>query len=161
LSVLELVVAVAIFAVAALTGTEVLHATLSVDRQMQARHRQTEEVALTLMLARRDLRNALTLLPDSPGDPVVDVRLTAAGMALDSGTLTAGVSDVAWRWSQPDRILRRGVAGPDGQMLFAELLTGVEAFDIRVDSERGPSQLVSLRLTVTGYGDLVVTETTP
>lgn len=158
---LELVVALAIFAIAALTGAEVLYTTLSVDRQMEARHRQTEDVALTLMLARRDLRNALTLSPDLPGDAGVDVRLTAAGMAMDPKSLSTGVAEVAWQWSPVDQRLRRGVADPAGRVRFADLLTGVEAFDLRIVAENDRSRLISLRMTVAEYGDLVVTEAAP
>ncbi len=161
LSVLELVVALAIFAVAALTGAEVLYATLSVDRQLDARHQQTEAVALTLMLARRDLRDALTLQTGRAGGAAAEVRMAVAGTALDPVTLTSGVSDVVWQWSQADQRLRRGVAGPDGRMLFADLLTGVEAFEARIVAETETSRLVSIRLTVTEYGDLVVTEVAP
>ncbi len=161
LSVLELVVALAIFAIAALTGAEVLTSAVSVDRQMAVRHQQTEKIALTLTLARRDLRNAVSLRPDRSGDALVDVRLTGAGMARESDTLTTGMSEIAWEWSPADQTLRRGIAGPGGQMRFATLLSGVEAFDLGIVDEGEHSRLIRLSLTVAGYGDLSVTEVTP
>ncbi len=103
-SLLELVVVLAIFAMVALIGTQVIRATVTTDRRLSALSESGEELAVALALLRRDLGAAIGIgfiTPSGAGERAL--RVGADGFSLSVGGLaglpgsSAGLGRVVWR----------------------------------------------------------------
>jgi general secretion pathway protein J len=114
-SLLELVAVLAIFAVVALIGVQVMQSTLRSSERLTDISEQSREIAVALSLLRQDLGNAVprAFIPPGGGQQPALVQgqggfaLSVGGLArLDPGA--SGFGRVIWRYDPTtDQLLRR------------------------------------------------------
>ncbi len=164
-SMFELVVVLAIFALVALTGTQVIRATVQADHRLSQISDTSRELAVALALLRRDLGAAIGIGFVAPaGGAEPPLRIGADGFSLSVGGLGTGpdqdgLGRVVWRLDRASGTLTRRVwptlAPAASQAASAEvtLLGGVrsiavEAFQLPGGWQPGfvadPRQPVSL-----------------
>ena len=142
-SLLELVAVLAIFAMVALIGVQVMQSTLRSSERLTEISEQSAEMAVALSLLRQDLSNAVTrgFIPPGGGEQPALVQgqggfaLSVGGLArLDPGA--SGFGRVVWRYDPvTDQLLRRvwtSLTPGDPRAASPEIavLSGVEGFNL-------------------------------
>lgn len=141
-SLLELVVVLAIFALVALTGTQVIRAAIQADTRLSEIGDDSRELAVALALLRRDLGAAIGIGFVSPaGAAEPPLRIGAEGFSLSVGGLGFGPQDsgfgrVVWRLDRASGALTRQVwttltpAAPQAGSGEVTLLRDVRAISV-------------------------------
>ena len=142
-SLLELVAVLAIFAMVALIGVQVMQSTLRSSERLTEISDQSGEMAVALSLLRQDLSNAVTrgFIPPGGGEQPALVQgqggfaLSVGGVArLDPGA--SGFGRVVWRYDPTtDQLLRRvwtslNPGDPRAASPEIAVLSGVEGFSL-------------------------------
>lgn len=154
-SLLELVVVLAIFALVALMGVQVIRASVGADRRLTEISETSGELALALALLRRDLAAGIGLpfYPESGGAESA-LRVGQGGFALSVSGLGgaeqggSGLGRVVWRLDAGDGRLTRQVwttlspggaraAGPQVVMLDGVDEITVESFSLQSGWRQG------------------------
>lgn len=162
-SLFEVVVAVSVFAAAALLGTQALHSTFWMDRALEKRQSELEQIGAALMLMRRDLRNAITIRPVPSMNQIQELQFLVA-----DNTMLASERDhpsvlearnVIWQYQSAVGVLRRAITTDSGEPVFATLLQGVERLQLEtLTAAPDTHALVKLHIDVQHYGRLTVVE---
>lgn len=146
LSLLELVVAMAIFALVAIMGLQLLTGTLRMRDRLESTATATAELSFALALLRADLEAMVPLLFFPPGGPGARSALVSGtdqvafsiGGQLDLPPVQGlGLHRVDWRIQGPDDMLTRQIwpvlypANPTAQSPPMQVMGGVRALSLR------------------------------
>lgn len=170
ITLIELIVAMALFALVAVMGLQALNGMLRSQGRLVGQSQTNAALSLTLALLRQDLAAALPVLFYTPsGVPVSALSVTRPGpqLALSLGGQAApatpdftGFHRVTWHFDQRGQRLMRQAwpalqpASGRQQGPMVEMLTGVSGFDVRLyeasigwrDWEDLPPEQISSRL---------------
>lgn len=145
LSLLELVVAMALFALVAVMGLQLMTGTLRMRDRLEVTATESAEFSRALALLRADLTNAVPLLFDPPGDapPLSALIATPDGFHLSiAGQFDLppikglGIHRVQWHRTSDGTLFRSlwpvlSPAAPGAQSPESPVLTGVTAVSLR------------------------------
>lgn len=147
MSLIELVVAMAVFALLAIMGVQALTGTLRLRDRLTGIETGTAELSLASTLLRHDLAEMIPMLFFAPGSrPSSSLDLSADGQML--GLSVGGQSDlppvqslglhrIEWRWDPAEQTLLRRIwpvlspVDASAAMPEVQVLTGVTGFGVR------------------------------
>lgn len=160
---LELVVALALFAMVALIGMQALRLSLRYQEDLARVSQEQSELAFALGLLRHDLEAALQLAPERRAGKDSLPLLIAGVPALDDPAQTR-LEEVIWQYdSAAGHLLRRVPDEPDQRLLgnisafdvalltkdgWERLQPGIEtprAYEVRLTTAQGPLRLVVVK----------------
>lgn len=154
LTLLELTVTMAVFALIAVMGLQALSGSVRVQEVLGRRHAETWEAAEALALLRRDLERVTDrafVPPQQAPEPAVvfggdSLHLSVAGMPTLPGTTETGEMRVVWRFDATEEVLYR-----QAWLSLTPFNTRAQGPEVAILS--GITELVARGLTPDGWSD--------